>query len=184
MSYLLDEFKALSANIELCKKLIATHQKEYIRKRLRFILLLWYGKTETLACKEVNLCRETANKWLHVMVDNGVEEGLKKLCEQKVLKRPFKLSDEQSQEVILIIETQSPKDYGFDKNIFTGEVIAEIIMKKFKIEVSIDLVYDLLHRYGFSYHRAHRDYIEANKSKQSAYQETLKKNWKTKKKMK
>jgi transposase len=184
MSKILEQFRELTPNIELCKKLIITHQKEYLRKRLRLIELLWEGKTETEAYKKVRLCRETANKCLHVIVDNGVEKGLKILSEQKEVKRDFKLSEDQSKEIILMLETQTPRDYEYDKSIFTGEIIAEIIEKKYGIKVSTSLVYDLLHRHDFSYHKAHRDYIEADKEKQSAYQETLKKTWKTRKMMK
>lgn len=176
MLSILEQFRELSHNNKLCKKLIRRNQKEYIRKRLYFIKLLWSGKSEVSAYTKVNMCKATANKCLHIIVSLGIDKGLKKLAEQKVVKKGFKLSEEQAKETILMVETQSPRDYNYDKNIFTGKVIAEIIMEKYGIKVSTDLVYDLLHRYDFSYHKAHRDYLEADKNKQSAYQETLKKN--------
>lgn len=184
MLSLLEQFRELPRNRKLCKKLIRNHQEEYLRKRLKFIQLLWSNKTEVSAYTKVNMCKTTANKCLHIIVSLGVDEGLKKLAKNKKVKKDFKLSDEQSKEIILMVETQSPKDYGYDKNIFTGKVILEVIMEKYGIKVSPDLVYDLLHRHGFTYHKAHRDYLEANKNKQSVYQETLKKNWKIKKIMK
>ena len=49
-----------------------------------------------------------------------------------------------------MLEKQTPGEYGYDKNIFTGEIIAEIIMEKYEISVSRDFVYDMLHRNNFS----------------------------------
>ena len=175
MQMLIVEFKKLIPNIDLCNKLIRSNQKEYIRKRLRFIKFIFEGKTETEAYKEAGLCKATANKILHIMLLLGVEKGLLKLAEPKKTNRKFLLTDEQSEEIIEMIKTQSPTDYGYIKNVFTGEITAEIIKQKYGISVSKDFVYDLFHRKELSYHKAHRDYIDADKNKQKKYQDSLKK---------
>ena len=184
MPNLLEQFNELLPNVKLCEKLITTHQKEYLRKRLRFINFLWEGKTEKEAYMEAKICKTSANNCLHTMVSLGVEEGLKKLSTPKESKRAFMLSEEQMQEIITMLETETPRNYGFERNIFTGEIIAEIIFNKYSVDISIDFVYDMLHRNNYSYHKAHRDYLEADPVKQKKYQETLKKNWKAEPKTK
>ena len=80
---LLNEFESHTPNMELCKKMIMKNQKEYIRKRLRFIKYLWEGKTEIEAYTEVKICKATANKLLHTIVSLGVDEGLIEISKVK-----------------------------------------------------------------------------------------------------
>jgi transposase len=175
MSNILEQFYQLVPDENLCEKLIRSHQKEYLRKRLRFIKNLWEGKTEKEAYKKAKISKTTANRCLHKIVKLGIAEGLKELSTPKESKRDFLLSEEQMQEVIIMLETETPRNYDYERNIFTGEIIAEIIFKKYSIKVSTDFVYDMLHRNKYSYHKAHRDYLEADPIKQEKFQETVKK---------
>lgn len=180
MERVLKKFRELKANIELCNKLISSHQKEYLRKRIRFIKFMFEGNNEVASYKKAGICKTTANKILHIIVEKGVEE----ISKSKVLKKTYLISEEKAEEIIKMVETESPINYGYTQNIFTGEITAEVIQQKYGIKISRDAVYDLFHRYGLSYHKGHRDYIEADKEKQKEYQKSLKKNWQTKKKTK
>jgi transposase len=151
------------------------NQKEYIRKRLRLIKLLWDGKSEKEASEEVKLSKRIVNKILNTIVTLGVEKGLIEISKPKRMPKPRKLNPQQIEEVIKMVETETPRDYGYDKNIFTGAIIVEIIKDKYGISLSDQSVYNLLDKNNISYHKAHKDYIEADEILQKKYQESIKK---------
>ena len=73
-----------------------------------------------------------------------------------------------------MLENETPNDYGYEQNIFTGKILVEIVQKKWQIKVSDQSIYNIFKRHGYSYQRGHRDYENADPAAQQAYIETLK----------
>ena len=91
-------------------------------------------------------------------------------------KRQERLSFEQKVELKTIVLEQSPMDYGYDRYIWTGALIRDLIEKKWGVKFKKTRVYEILNQLGLSYQRAHRDYANADTDKQRAYIEKVKKN--------
>ena len=170
------KFMELSPDYELLDHLYKTHQKEYIRKRLKAIKLLWQGSSMQEIIKKLDIGINTIDNWVKIVVLYGSKEGLNKLAEPMKIKKEGKLSKEQQSEIIEIVETQLPSEYGYEQNMFTGQILVEIIEEKYGIKVTDQTVYNLLHKNHYSYQKAHRDYANADKKNQSNFLNWFKKN--------
>ncbi len=168
-------FRKLIPNFELLKKLIRKNQKEYLRKRLRAIKMLWEGKSRREVEKQLRIDPSTLLAWLKIMVENGVEKGLKLLAKSKTVQRRGKLSLAQQLELLYIIEYQSPNDFGYYQNIFTAEILLELVNKLWRIKICDQTIYNILHHHRLSYQRGHRDYDNANREQELQYVKKLKK---------
>ena len=85
------------------------------------------------------------------------------------------LGPEQKQELKRIILEQSPRDYGINRNIWTGEIIIALIEMKWAITFKSSRIYEILNEVGLSYQRAHRDYANASEVEQKEFVQMLKK---------
>jgi transposase len=61
-----------------------------------------------------------------------------------------------------IITTQTPKDSGIDRNLWTGEVIIELLKTKWNIDYKDSRIYQILDELGLSHQKAHRDYANSD----------------------
>ena len=171
------EFAQLGPNMALLAHLYRNHPQEYIRKRLKAIQLLWEGKTREEVVAFLHIDRTTIISWLQILIEHGVDAGLRLLATKKSVKKAGKLTQEQQETLIRIITTESPSMYGYDQNIFTGQILVEIVQEKWHLAVSDQTIYTILHRHKLSYQRGHRDYENADPAAQKTYAETVKKNW-------
>ena len=64
-------FEELKPNLELLKKLIRKNQKEYIRRRLRAILMLWTGSSRQEVEEKLDVNPSTLINWLKILVEHG-----------------------------------------------------------------------------------------------------------------
>jgi len=76
----------------------------------------------------------------------------------------------------MILE-QKPIEYGIDRNIWTGEILSNVIKYRWNIELKSARIYEILAEFNLSYQKAHRDYANADKEQQKQFVSTLKKNW-------
>ena len=178
------KFEKLEPNFILLDELYKKNPKEYIRRRLKAIKLLWKGYTKNQVIEKLDVHRTKLQDCFKSIVEMGVDEGLKYLARTKKVKRGKKLSQEEQDEIIRILEDTTPQDYGYEQYIFTGKILVEIIKEKYNKDVSDQTVYNLLHTKGLSYQKGHRDYENADPEVQYDYCVKLKKNWIRKKKMK
>jgi transposase len=168
-------FKELPPNIELLNKLYRKNQKDYIRKRFKAIKWLWEGKSSPEVVEKLDINRNSLTDWLKILIEHGVEEGLKLLAKPKTAKKTGKLNDKQQASLLEILENKKPTDYGYEQNIFTGDILVKLVEKLWQIKLSTQSIYNTLHRNKFSYQRGHRDYDNADPKLQQAYAEDLKK---------
>lgn len=169
-------FEQLEVDWALLEKLHKQQQKEYLRRRLRAIRLLWEGKSRAEVEASLQVSPKTLINWMKVLVEQGVGAGLKELARAKTAQRRGKLSDEQQAEVIRIVEEEPPSQYGYTQNLFTAPMLVEIVADTWGISVSDQTIYRLFERQGFSHQRAHRDYGEPDGEAQRAFQDALEKN--------
>ncbi len=118
-------------------------------------------------------CRyNTLTSWIDKYLDRGLQ-GLVEPIKHK--NAPQRLSPKQKLQLKQIILEQSPWDYGISRNIWTGEIIIEVLQMKWSVNFKSSRVYEILGELGLSYQLAHRDYANADKAKQKEFVEVLKK---------
>jgi len=168
-------FEQLPPNIELLDKLWHKYRSEYIRTRLRAIRLLWQGYTRQEVIETLNIGQTTMVRWMRLLVEHGVETGLRQLATPKKAPKSGKLSHKQQVALIDIIQHKKPSDYGFEQHIFTGAILVTIVERESGMIVSDQTIYNVLQRNRFSYQRGHRDYEPADPDEQHIYGQRLKK---------
>lgn len=141
-------------------KLHHKHNQEYIRKRLKFIkLVLTTELTSQEICAKLNISTQFYD-WLGMFLGNG----LVGLCRSSTRKIPNRISDAQKLELKEIILNSTPVEHGIDRNIWTAEVIIELLKTKWNIDYKDSRVYQILNELGLTHQKAHRDYANSDKS--------------------
>jgi transposase len=167
-------FAELKPDWKLLNRLIKKEQKDYIRKRLKAIRGLWQGKCRQEVIDQLDIDRTSLLNRLKIMIEHGVASGLNLLAQPKKVKRAGKLEVGQQENLIDILENDKPTAYGYEQNIFTGKILAELVEQKWQVTLSDQTIYNILHRHNFSYQRGHRDYDNADPLQQQAYARVLK----------
>jgi transposase len=168
-------FRQLEPNMELLQELYRKNQQEYIRRRLKSIELLWKGASRADINSKLDVSQSRLIEWIRVIVNEGVENGLKKLAQTKKVKRERKLSPEQIKELVEMIQKKTPRDVGYDQGIFTAKILVEWVEKEWRIKICDQTIYDILHEQKMSYQRGHRDYENGDQQEQAQFVEELKK---------
>lgn len=167
-----EQFQALNFDMELWQKLYYKHQQDYIRKRLVAIKHLHEGKSRLQICKLIGCSYNTLTSWL----DKYIEGGLNSLVAPiKHENSPQRLSPEQKQEIKRIMLENTPKQHGFSRNIWTGDIILDLIQSKWSISLKSSRIYEIFKELNLSYQKAHRDYANADKEEQKAFVEQFQK---------
>lgn len=167
-------FAELKPDWKLINRLIKKEQKEYIRQRLKAIRWLWQGKSRQEVVDKLDIDRTSLLNWVKLILEHGVEPGLRRLAQPKKVNKTGKLAVEHQERLIEILEHKKPTDYGYDQHIFTGKILVEVVQQQWQVSLSDQTIYNLLHRHGFSYQRGHRDYDNADPRQQHAYALELK----------
>jgi transposase len=89
--------------------------------------------------------------------------------------KPSRLSPEQQQQLKVMVLRQRPSDYGYERHLWTGAILSEVIAQRFGVQLKDSRIYELLSELGLSYQRAHRDYANADPEVQKEWVETVKK---------
>jgi len=92
--------------------------------------------------------RTTIYKWLKAALQPGV--GVKALRSTKATGRPRSLSPAQERKVFRWVNGRDPRQYGLDFGLWTRAVVAELIHKKFGIELGLTAVGELLATLGLT----------------------------------
>lgn len=163
--------KNLTFDADNWQKLYNRYQQQYIRHRLKAIQLLHQGNSRIEVCKQVGCSYDTLSSWLR----KYLQGGLKALANPIKHQKPSRLTSEQQQQLKEIILTQLPSDYGIERQMWTGAIISQVIAQRFKVQLKDSRIYELLHKLGLSYQRAHRDYANANPKAQKEWVKIIKK---------
>lgn len=165
------ELKKKQLDLEQWQKLYYQNQQSYLRARLLAIKFLAEGKTRTEVSQLLNCTYKTLTSW----IDKYLEGGLEKLTESIKHRVPQRLSPVQKQEFKQMLLEQTPLDYGIDRNLWTAKVIIRVIKQKWNVQLKDSRIYEIIGELNLSYQKGHRDYANADKTKQKQFVELLKK---------
>ena len=102
--------------------------------------------TDVIAAYGFN--RTTIYKWVRAALRPGV--GIKALHSTKATGRPRSLTPTQERQVFRWVNGRDPRQYGLDFGLWTRSVVAELIRKKFGVELGLTAVGELLARLGLT----------------------------------
>lgn len=115
-------------------------------QRLRAILLVGQERlTQEEVAKVFEVTASCITRWVMLYVKKGVS-GLRPL---KQPGRKARLSPKQLQRLRRII-SNGPEDYGLDTGVWTGPIVRDLILKRFRVEYSVEQSRRILHKLGFS----------------------------------
>jgi transposase len=154
------------------QRLYYRNQQGYIRQRLSAIRHLSEEKSRAEVAILVG-CRDlTLAEWMKKYLEKGLG-GLVEPIKHQVKSR---LDAEKQQEIKRMLLNERPTKYGIDREIWTGNIIAEVIKQRWEVELKTSRIYEILSELNLSHQKAHRDYANASKEKQKEFVEILKKN--------
>ena len=153
------------------QKLYYRHPQQYIRKRLDAIKQLMLGQSRTQVCQQVNCSYDTLTRWLDSYLTGGLEQLVVAITHDK----PSRLTVEQQQQLKLMLLKERPSDYGIERQLWTGAIIAQVIEQRWEVQLKDSHIYEILDEIGLSHQRGHRDYANAERPKQLKWIETVKK---------
>ena len=164
--------KQSTFDTEQWQKLYYRHPQQYIRKRLDAIKLLMDGQSRTQVCQQLNCSYDTLTSW----IDGYLTGGLAQLVVAITHNKPSRLTVEQQQQLKAMLLQQRPSDYGIDRQIWTGAIIAQVIEQRWGVQLKDSRIYEILDELGLSHQRGHRDYANADRQQQQQWVEAVKKN--------
>jgi transposase len=147
------------------------HQKqaEYIRTKLRSILLYHQGKEFEEIAEILSVHHQSLRKYVNIYI----ESGFAGLCQEVNRPQNSQLNAEQSAFFKEILLNKRPSEVGLIGNIWTGNLMCQYLKSTYNI-VYKSGIYDLLERLNLSHQKAHADYANAKPSEQKAFLEDLK----------
>jgi transposase len=117
---------------------------EYIR--LTAVQRVREGEKPSDVIRSFGLCRTTIYKWLR----QDAEGGTQALRSRKATGRPPLLSDRQKKQVVRWVVGKDPRQFGFDFGLWTRRIVADLILDRFGIELSVTSVGRLLAELGIT----------------------------------
>lgn len=154
------------------QRLYYKHQQFYLRRRLNAIKLLWDGGSLTDVCLELNCNIKSLRLW----VDWYLKGGFKELLKPKISGKTGKgqLSEDQLRILKFIILEKTPLDYGKEVYRWTLDLLGGLIFEKWAVRMQKSQIQEILtKKLNLSYQKFHRDYSNADKSKQKAFSKDL-----------
>lgn len=118
---------------------------------------------------------QTSFKQITNWVHRFESEGIEGLIDKPGRGRKSRLSDDQKKELRDIVLNESPTNYQYNSETWTGPLVMELINKKYGISYQKAQVYNILKGLGLTYQRAKGFYPEADLEKQEEFKEELKK---------
>lgn len=161
---------------ELWQKLYYRHTSHRLRRRLLALRALWDGQTMIAVCRSQQVDRSTLERWLDLYLHGGFPALL-----APIVHRPHRQALSPTRRTVLhyILLHKRPADYGLDSYQWTAPWVQALIEKKWGVHLGLGRIYQILHAFGLSHQRAHRDYGPSSPSARAAFLAELKKNRRT-----
>jgi transposase len=153
------------------RSLFRNDERYTIGLRLYAVYQVSLGQSSRNLEELYNTSAKQITNWVHRFEKEGIE-GLK---DKEGRGRTSRLNDEQEEEIKKTLMTELPSDYGFNTATWTGPILIEWIKTHYKIIYKKAQIYNILKRLGFSYQKGKGIFPEADKNKQEAFKEGLKK---------
>ncbi len=142
-------------------KFFRRHQQEYIRKRLRAVKLFAENIEVSVICEQLDINKNS----LYLFIRIYLADGFTGLCRHTTRNHKTRLTTEQELLFKQTILTKAPFECAFEGNLWTGELMRQLIKREFAIDYKSG-IYDLLDRLDLSHQKAHSDYQNADKNEQ------------------
>ena len=104
------------------------------------------GESPKVVSESYGLGKKTIFVWLKV----AREKGLDALAPKPRPGRKKALTDFEEQEVKRWVLSGDPRQYGFDFGLWTRQIVADLLLDRFNIQLSVTAVGNLLHRIGLT----------------------------------
>ena len=142
------------------------HDSEAV-KRFRAVLSYIDGNSAIETAKKLRTARSCVNKWLRWYVTAGPEG----LLTQDSPGSPPKLEDAKLLELAEIVDA-GPMAAGYTSGVWTGPMVADLILKRFSVSYHHEYIPRLLARMHFSIQRPRKRLARADAEAQQLWVET------------
>jgi len=163
------EINRKHASLDEIKKLYRETNDAKLKVRYLAIMLFMEEKTSLAVAETLRISDFAVREWLKKYNILGLEG----LIPQKHLGAECKLSEEQLQEVYLILQN-SPRDWGFNNSNWSMRLLKLWIEKQYRVSYAVSSLYDLVHRLGLTIQRPRKKSKNGDPAKQEQFMEELK----------
>lgn len=129
---------------KLLQKKIQEELPQSYHQRIQIMLMADRGKTQAQICRALGCCPATVRHWMHI-----ARSGMAHQWEDCPIGRP-KAVNEQCLKRLKELVNNSPRDYGYSFERWTGSWLSKHLAKEFGVEVSGHHVNRLLKQMGLS----------------------------------
>ena len=157
---------------EEIKSLIKSDERYTIGIRLLSVLQIAQGKPSRKVEELFHVSFKQITNWVHAFEQHGID-GLR---DKPRRGRKSLLSDEQKLLLSTCVTSQSPSDYGYNSDTWTGPLILDWISTQFGIHYKRAQIYNILRDLGLTHQKTKARYPEANPREQEVFKNELKKN--------
>lgn len=148
-----------------------TEKDKHLAIRIQVVALAKQGLTCPAIVEMTGYCRRTIQRW----IARYNQWGIKALADEPRSGRPVKLQAEQYEQFCTRID--AGPTFSERTAVFSGRDIQQILKKDFGVMYSLDGVYKLLHRLGYSYLKPRPRHKKANPLVQEAFKKTSQRGW-------
>ena len=147
------DLKNLSINTEnmltpfqrqLLQKKLQEEMPESYRQRIQIMLLASEGKSQAEICRALGCCAATVRHWTHI-----ARNGMAHQWQDCPIGRPKAVNKEYLQRLQELVNN-SPRDYGYSFERWTGSWLSKHLAKEFGVEVTGHHINRLLKQMGLS----------------------------------
>jgi len=153
------------------KSLFNTDDKYKIGLRLYAVYQVSLGQPS----RKLEDLYDTSFKQITNWVHRFDEEGLEGLRDKPGRGRKSLLSSEQRTQLTKLIGEESPLNYGYNSDTWTGPLLIDWITNHFNITYKKAQIYNIIKSLGFSYQKSKGIYPEADPEAQQRFKDNLKK---------
>ena len=129
---------------KLLQKKLHSDLSESYRQRIQIMLLADEGKSQTKICRTLGCCPATVRHWMHI-----ARSGMAHQWEDCPIGRPKAVTQEYLARLKELVNN-SPRDYGYSFERWTGSWLSKHLAKEFGVEVSGHHINRLKRQMGLS----------------------------------
>lgn len=131
------------------KKLLSSNEAYTVGIRLYLVYLVALGHSSRKLSELHHISFKQITNWVHRFEKQGIE-GLK---DRSGRGRKSALSDQQLDRIKTLVLAESPKEYGFQSEKWTGPLLVQWINNEYGLEYQKAQVYNLLNKIGIVFEK-------------------------------
>lgn len=131
------------------KKLLSSNEAYTVGIRLYLVYLVALGHSSRKLSELHHISFKQITNWVHRFEKQGIE-GLK---DRSGRGRKSALSDQQLDRIKTLVLAESPKEYGFQSEKWTGPLLVQWINNEYGLEYQKAQIYNLLNKIGIVFEK-------------------------------